>query len=293
MSIRVTDDRNRIVYLARPAARVVSLVPSDTFTVAALGCGAALVGRTDFCDAPANVVGAVPSVGGTKNPRVDDVCDLRPDVVLANQEENTRSDLEALAQRGIKVYVAFPKRVADGLAHVARVSQLLGVARERRTRDLVKSGYESLREAEAAAREPTPTFCPIWLDPLMTIHGDTYVSDMLAACGAANVFSDRRRRYPLGADLGQRAPLPAEAVLDRDTRYPRVTWDEVRARAPELVVLPDEPYAFGDDDVTRFRAELPAVRRVVRTSGKDVTWYGAWSVDALPRLRARVAEDAP
>jgi ABC-type Fe3+-hydroxamate transport system substrate-binding protein len=291
MPIRVSDDRGRNVYLARPAARVVSLVPSDTFTVAALGCAGALVGRTDYCDAPADVARVVPSVGGTKNPRLDDVCDLRPDVILANQEENRRGDLETLAQRGFKVYVAFPKRVAEGLAHVARVAQVLGVGGERRTRELVKGGYEALRaaETELRGRDLVRVFCPIWLDPLMTIHGDTFVSDVLATCGAANVFADRRRRYPLAADLGERAPLPDEVVGERDTRYPRVSWDEVRMRAPELVLLPDEPYAFGEADEARFRAELPAARRVVRMRGKDVTWYGAWSVDALPRLRALVA----
>ncbi len=128
-SRRVIDDRKRTVEVPGPLTRVVSLVPSDTLNVAALGCAAALVGRTDYCELPEDVVARVPSVGGTKNPRIDDIVRLEPELVLGNQEENTRSDLEALAQRGVKVYVAFPRRVIDGLAHLARLARLFGVAR--------------------------------------------------------------------------------------------------------------------------------------------------------------------
>src|ERR1019366_3210593 len=113
VSRSIADDRNRVFQFAGPPRRVVSLVPSDPLNVAALGCASALVGRTDYCDLPAEVVARLPSVGGTKNPRIDDVLRLEPDLVLANQEENTRGDLEALAQRGVRVYVAFPKRGAE------------------------------------------------------------------------------------------------------------------------------------------------------------------------------------
>src|SRR5271165_2644283 len=123
-AVTVTDDRGRPLYFHAAPRRVVSLVPSDTLSVAALGCEGALVGRTDYCELPADVVARLPSVGGTKNPRVDAVCALEPDLVLSNQEENTRSDLEAIAQRGFRVYVAFPRRVADGLAHLAKLARI-------------------------------------------------------------------------------------------------------------------------------------------------------------------------
>src|SRR5271165_1796252 len=108
--VRIEDDRGRFLDFRAPPRRVVSFVPSDTLNVAALGCAGALVGRTDYCELPADVVAALPSVGGTKNPRVDDVCALEPDRVLANQEENTRGDLEELVRRGVRVYIALPKR---------------------------------------------------------------------------------------------------------------------------------------------------------------------------------------
>ncbi len=295
MSLRVRDDMNRVVYLGGPPRRVVSLVPSDTLSVAALGCASALVGRTDYCELPEDVVARLPSVGGTKNPRVDAICDLSPDLVLANQEENTRGDLEALAARGVKVLVAFPKRVAEGLAHLARLAQVFGVASDAAVKDLVRRGYEAHREAEAARAQTTPvrTFCPIWMDPLMTIHGQTFISDMLDLAGAQNVFADRERRYPLAADLGKAPPLPAERVAGRDTRYPRVTMAEVNARAPALILLPDEPHPFSEEDAKVFLAQpTPAAARgaVVRMSGKDLCWYGARSVEGIARVRGVVRE---
>lgn len=291
--VRAVDARNRVLVFAQPPKRIVSLVPSDTLSVAALGCASALVGRTDYCELPDDVVRAVPSVGGTKNPSVDRICDLSPDLVIGNQEENTRGDLEKLAERGVRVFVVFPKRVADGIAWLAKLAAILGVARDADVRELVKRGYDAVREAEAARARTVPVraFCPIWMDPLMTIHGTTFISDVLDLAGASNVFADRERRYPLAADLGKAKPLSSEKTAERDVRYPRITLDEVVARAPEIVLLPDEPHPFSEADAEVFRAlDIPAARRgaVVRTGGKDLCWYGARSVEGISRVRALV-----
>jgi ABC-type Fe3+-hydroxamate transport system substrate-binding protein len=291
--LKIQDDRKRDLTFGAAPRRVVSLVPSDTYSVAALGCAGALVGRTDYCELPEDVVRGVPSVGGTKNPDLDRIAALEPDLVIANQEENTKTDLEALAQRGIKVYVCFPKRAADGIAHLARLARIFRVDGDAAVRELLKQGYDAIREAEDARGRVVPlrTFCPIWMTPLMTVNGDTFISDVLDLAGAANVFADRERRYPLAADLGSAAPLPPEKIEGRDVRYPRVTMDEVVARAPELVLLPDEPHPFSEEDADVFRAlPIPAASRgrVVRTGGKDLCWYGARTVQGLPRVRALV-----
>jgi ABC-type Fe3+-hydroxamate transport system substrate-binding protein len=291
--VRIFDDRRRALDFTAPPKRVVSLVPSDTLNVAALGCAGALVGRTDYCELPEDVIARLPSVGGTKNPRVDAVCALEPDLVVANQEENTRSDLEAIAQRGFRVYVAFPRRVADGLAHLAKLARIFGVEGDAAVRELLGRGYHALDDADAARAHTKPlrAFCPIWMKPLMTIHGDTFISDMMDLCGAQNVFADRERRYPLAADLGKAPALPPEKVADRDVRYPRVTMDEVVTRAPQLVLLPDEPHPFSEEDADVFRAlDIPAAKAgaVVRTGGKDLCWYGARSVEGIGRVRELV-----
>ncbi len=292
-TVTIRDDRDRVINFATTPKRVISLVPSDTLSVFDLGCASALIARTDYCTTPKSIT-SLPSIGGTKNPRVQDILDLSPDLVLANQEENSRGDLEQLAQAGVRVLVAFPKRVADGLAHLARLALIFGLRGDRAATLLIKSGYEAHREAEATRATLTPlaTFCPIWMDPLMTIHGDTFISDMMDLAGAQNVFAGRERRYPLAADLGRAKPLPKEKVGDRDTRYPRVTMDEVNAHAPELVLLPNEPHPFTEVDARVFASQdTPAAKRgaIVHTDGQDLCWYGSRSVTGIARMRALIA----
>ena len=297
--ITVDDALRRPITFGAAPRRVVSLVPSDTFSVAVLSPGA-LVGRTDYCEMPADTLGAprdaiakTPSVGGTKNPKVAEILALEPDLVIANKEENTQKDLVELVQAGIKVYVCFPQRAADGIAHFARLARIFRVEKEPRVRDLLRAAYAAIRDAEQARGKTMPlrTFCPIWMKPLMTMNGATFMSDVLDLAGAQNVFADRERRYPLAADLGKATPLTPDEVGTRDTRYPRVTLDEVTARAPELVLLPDEPHPFTDEDAAVFRAlAIPASAKnaVVQTPGRDLSWYGAQTIVGLPRVRALV-----
>lgn len=276
--LRIHDDRDRVLNFSRAPTRIVSLVPSDTYSIYALG--KSVIARTDYCIEPADVA-SVPSIGGTKNPRTGDIIALEPDLVIANQEENTKSDLEKLAQSGVRVYVSFPQRVEEGLAHLAKLARILRA--EDSARALLKAGYEGIRHARASTARKLRAFCPIWLDPLMTINDKTFISDMMELAGFENVFADRERRYPLAADLGS---APAKDV-DRDKRYPRVTLDEVRARSPEIALLPDEPYAFEE----KHKALFPVPRSEL-VSGKDLCWYGAWSVHGLERLQT-IARSVP
>jgi ABC-type Fe3+-hydroxamate transport system substrate-binding protein len=122
------------------------------------------------------------------------------------------------------------------------------------------------------------------MDPLMTVNAHTFVSDALRLGGGLNVFADRERRFPLAADLGQAIP---RAAGSRDTRYPRVTLEEVEARSPQIVLLPDEPHPFSEADAEVFRKRLPDAK-VVRCGGRDFSWYGVQSVEGVPRLRALI-----
>jgi ABC-type Fe3+-hydroxamate transport system substrate-binding protein len=274
--LRIVDDRRRELIFSRPPSRIVSLVPSDTLNVFALG--RSVVGRTRYCDAPAEA----PIIGGTKDVDVEAVAALQPDLILANQEENSRAHLEQLAQRGLPVLIAFPRTVGEGLAHLARLARVLGAE----PRDLLSKGLAAQVEAEAAlgAVKPLRVFVPIWMDPLMTVNGQTFMSDALRLSGAANVFADRQRRFPLAADLGQAVPTAAGS---RDTRYPRITLEEVIERKPAVILLPDEPHPFSEEDAQVFR-KLPGSPRVVFCGGRDLSWYGAQSVEGIPRLRALI-----
>jgi ABC-type Fe3+-hydroxamate transport system substrate-binding protein len=287
-SLRVRDDLGRDLVFVHPPRRIVSLVPSDTYSLFALGAGARVVGRTEWCVEPAAELAAIPALGGTKNPDLEAIIALGPDLVIANQEENTRGALEALAARGVRVLVSLPRRVADGVAHLARLARILGVLDDPAVKDLIRRGYALGRAAADPATadgDGIPAFVPIWMDPLMTINAETHGSDVLALAGARNVFGDRQRLYPLTADLGKGEAIEATG---RDVRYPRIRGDEVTARAPALLVLPDEPHAFSAADAETLRALAPAAQ-VVHVSGKDLFWSGAWSIDAVPRLRAQLA----
>ncbi len=285
--LQIRDDRGRSPKLLRAPERIVSLVPSDTYTLVRLGVGARLVGRTDYCVEPSEEVARVRAIGGTKDPDLDALLSLAPDLVVMNQEENTKRDVKRLEATGVNVFLTFPKRVEDGVAQVAKLARLLSEPTPV-ARDLVGWAYRAVLEAERRRSTLTPrrVFVPIWMDPLMTIHEDTFISDQLDLVGATNVFADRRRRYPLAADLGVAAALSAERIGGRDTRYPRVTLDEVRARAPEIVLLPDEPHAFTDEDAEVFRAldrstGAPSVRRCL---GRDLMWPGLRGIEGLARL---------
>jgi ABC-type Fe3+-hydroxamate transport system substrate-binding protein len=281
-TIRLRDDLNRDVISAAEPRRIVSLVPSDTYTLVRLGVGDRVVGRTRYCDDVPGVPAGAAVVGGTKDLDVDAILALQPDLIVANQEENSRAPLEKLAGRA-PLLGSRPRRAADGVAHIARLVRLLRMERDPVAAAIVRDGYAALK-ADAPA-EAVPVFVPIWMDPLMTFNAETFGSDMLALAGARNVFADRLRLYPLAADLGKSAPLDAG---ERDVRYPRVTLEEVRARAPKVVLLPDEPHAFTADDERVIAAALPDAR-IARVSGKDLFWYGAWQLEALPRLRALIA----
>jgi ABC-type Fe3+-hydroxamate transport system substrate-binding protein len=317
-AMKLTDDLGRTLVFMRPPRRIVSLVPSDTYNVMALGAADRIVGRTRYCESPEAADAVV--VGGTKDVDVDAVLALGPDLVIANQEENSRPVLEALAQR-TPILVSLPRRVTDGVSHLARLARALDVGGEEPAQTLIRRAYE-LRDrtlTRRRRRESTPpvgspweqpalrpsrpkielperarvareedtrprAFVPIWMDPLMTLNADTFGSDVIEQVGLANVFGDRLRLYPLAADLGKTAPQDASG---RDVRYPRVTLDEVAARGPELILLPDEPHPFSDEDAAVLAQALPRAR-VVWVSGKDLFWYGAWTIDAIDRLAAQL-----
>ncbi|MCP4446719.1 MAG: ABC transporter substrate-binding protein [Myxococcales bacterium] len=290
MRVGVFDDMGRKLMLAQPVNRVISLVPSDTETLFDLGVGEKVVGRTRYCIEPAFELESIPVVGGTKDIDVDAILALKPDLVLANQEENSRAGLEALAEAGAPTFVSFPKRYNDAIAHLARIARFFGAHLS--AEELLRTGYEQMTATELPGDAPS-VFVPIWRDPLMTFGDHTYCHDILQLAGAANVFVDRERQYPLKADLGMSSPLPADQLANRDRRYPRITEQELVSKAPEIMLLPNEPYGFGQEDKAYFESlDVPAAKhgRVVFVDGKDLFWPGSRSVAALPRFKALISE---
>ncbi len=286
---RVRDDRGRELVFVQPPRRVVSLVPSETLTLFDLGLGDRIVGRTRYCTEPSDQVEAIGVCGGTKDVDVERVVELSPDLVLCNQEENAREPCEELALRGLPVFVSFPRRVADGIAHVARLAQIFQVQGEPAVKELMRRAYRLLAPRDAGAAPRPKVFVPIWMDPLISLGGDTFGSDALSLAGADNVLCERKVMYPLESGFAERGSPGGEA--GRDKRYPRIDASDVEKLAPDLILLPDEPYSFSEADVETFRAmSTPAAERgaIARCDGKDLFWHGSRSVDGIPRLRALI-----
>ncbi|MGB5267681.1 MAG: helical backbone metal receptor [Polyangiales bacterium] len=287
--IEVIDALDRQVRLAGPAERVVSLVPSETMSVADLAGVGRLVGRTDYCVEPLGEVETIPSVGGTKGFDVAAVRALRPDLVLANKEENSRPLVQALMAAGLAVHVSFPCTVDESLRYLKSLALLLAVDADRSDR-VVECRSAAQRARREAQSNVLPVFVPIWREPWMTFDGGAYASDLLETCGAHNVFSGRPRLYPLAADLGKASPRGRRNTDARDTRYPRIRLEEVLERGARAVLLPDEPYAFGEDDAMAFRAlDVSPSLLVEPVDGKDLFWYGTRVAGAIARVGEQVA----
>lgn len=271
--------------------RVVSLVPSVTESFFDLNLGKRLIGVTDYCKHPADQVAHLPRVGGTKNPDIQKIIGLQPDLVMMNSEENRREDADALRAAGISVWVTQPNTVRQAIDLLWQIMDIFEESAMVPRVRLIEVTYEWIK---GITLEMTPrrVFTPIWRDPWMTVNRDTYVHDLLRICGGLNVFADRDRAYPLKADLGQAEPLPPDdpRAAGRDVRYPRITLDEIIAAQPEVILLPDEPFFFTEADAEElYKLDIPAAHtgEIHLVDGSVLTWHGtrlAYALRDLPPL---------
>ena len=283
------------LHFQHPPRRVVSLVPSMTESMFDLGLGEFVAGITDYCIYPAEGVAGLPRLGGPKNPKLDEILALKPDLVMANQEENPKELVESLEAVGINVWVTFPKTLRQALDVLWTI---VGLYQSRAAAIRLETLELTLDWAEEAVkdRQSWRYFCPIWqslpeepsVEPAwwMTFDQDTYMHDLLRLMGGENVFAGRVRRYPLSADLGL---TEAEQAGERDTRYPRVTFQEILNADPEVILLPDEPFAYEASQQARLMemlADTAAVRngKVFLVEGSLLTWHGTRLARALRDL---------
>ncbi|HEX5541947.1 MAG TPA: helical backbone metal receptor [Micromonospora sp.] len=247
------DDLGTEVVLPAPPRRVVSLVPSLTEAVA-VSAPDLLAGATDYCTHPSGL--DVLRVGGTKYPSVERVLATEPDLVLANAEENRREDVEALRAAGTPVWVTYPQTLDAALDSLDRMLARLGLA----------AAPPWLAAARAAWATPwygprRRAVVPVWRRPWIVLGANTFAGDLLHRLGIDNLYDDAGNRYP-------RPPLP-----------------DILARRPELVVLPDEPYAFHADDGPEAFDGLPCAL----VSGRHLTWYGPSLAEARTLLTEQLS----
>jgi ABC-type Fe3+-hydroxamate transport system substrate-binding protein len=203
------------------------------------------VAVTRFCE----LGDRFPTVGGTKDPDIDAIDALRPDLVVMCDQENRLPDAEALGQRGIAV-------------HVISITELAQVGPQMRALARAVGADTTLGDACGVLESVEPpiasvAFVPIWKRPWMTIGPDTYGGSLLRALGIS---------------------LVGDGTNDR---YPTIDLEQARANGATCVLAPTEPYPFAE----RHRAELESVAPVTFVDGQDLFWWGARTPAAFERLQ--------
>lgn len=252
-SIEPVDDRGT-VWTAKQPRRIVCLVPSLTEAIAHTH-PELLVGATDWCTHPSDL--EVTRVGGTKWPDLEAIGELRPDLVVANAEENRDEDLAALRNNGIPVWVTAPATVNQAIDSLARL--LVTITGDE------PDWLRGCRElwAEPVAREPRDrAVIAIWRRPWMVLGRDTFAGDLLRGLGVDNLFADHSERYP------------------------RIEPGDERLIGSDLVVLPDEPYDFHPGD----GPDAFPGKRIAFVSGRHLTWYGPSLLEAPDILTRQLSE---
>lgn len=234
--------------MTRPLERVVSLVPSFTESLRAWGLDP--VACTRYCEQP-----DLPTVGGTKNPDIDAIVALRPQLVLLDKEENRREDAEEMASRGLELFVSDVRNVAQVKDVLDRLATALGLPPQ--------TGRWPTIPVPGSVLVTRRAFVPIWRRPWMTIGADTYGSTVLAALGIANIAAEIVANTP-------------ELTGD----YPEVTLDQIAALGPDVILVPSEPYDFEPEHLEPLAELAP----VVLIDGQDLFWWGTRTPEALARL---------
>ena len=247
----VLDDLGAEVALDRPPERVVSLVPSLTEAIA-LTVPGVLVGATNWCTHPAGL--DVARVRGTKNPDRAAIAALRPDLVVTNQEENRRVDVERLRSAGIPVWVTRIDGIDDALGSMTRLFREGFGLRE----------VSWLEEAREVWRHPPRlsgrVALPVWRDPWIWVGTGTYPDDLLRRLGLVNIVDDMR--------------------------YPHLRINDTLGGNPDFVMLPDEPYPFTTTDGPDALGGV----RALHVKGRSLFWYGPAMVESRADLEAAIPE---
>ena len=242
----VTDQLNRRFEVPRYPKRIISLVPSQTEYLIETGIGERLVARTHFCIHPKETVRNIPRIGGTKKIRIEAVKDLKPDLIIANKEENEKEQIELLSEH-FPVWISDIKNPVDAIAMMEALQEVCSLPEENR------KFVANIRQAFASPPAPhvytsKKVLYVIWKDPWMVAGHDTFIHSMLNWAGLQNACKEDR--YPV---------LEEEAIL---------------ALRPDILLLSSEPYPFGKKHQLYWKEKLPNTRTVL-ADGEMFSWYGS------------------
>ncbi len=239
------DQMGRGVELKDSPKRIVSLVPSQTELLADLGLGSSVVGITEYCVHPAEWLKTKAIIGGTKRVKINAVKDLKPDLIIANKEENIREQILEL-EKIAPVWISDVSDLESALEMISGISELCGCADvgSKMTRDILLE-FEGLKDTNTARS----VLYLIWRKPYMSVGHDTFIHDILVRAGFSNVMQEH-------------------------TRYPEITGDLASAISPNLIFLSSEPFPFTEQYVPEIQALWPGAE-VLLVDGEMFSWYGS------------------
>lgn len=237
-----------------PYTKIVSLVPSLTELLFDFGLGNFVKGRTKFCIHPVIEVMDVPVIGGTKNPNIEKIKQLKPDLVIANKEENRKEDIEEL-EKFTKVIVTEISTVKQAMTWIDKLGKELGT--EDKADHIIQNIKWKLEEKENKY-PPKKTAYLIWREPWMSVGKDTYIHDVMNQYGLINIFSDQER-------------------------YPEFTLEELADMEPELILLSSEPFPFKEEHISEIRRLCPDTE-IELVDGESFSWYGSRMTEAFTQL---------
>lgn len=240
--------------------RIISVVPSQTELLSALGLEKETIGITRFCIHPATWFNTKKRIGGTKNLHIDEIRKLRPDLVIANKEENVRDQIELLA-RDHPVWLTDVNNLEDALKMILDIGVLTG------KKEMALSLSGQIKTAFAGLPKIMPgvkTAYMIWRNPWMTTGGDTFIHDMMQHCGFENIFSQK-------------------------TRYPETSIEELQTRDCQLLLLSSEPYPFTQKHLDELKSILPGTG-IKLVDGEFFSWYGSRLLEAPAYFKKLIHE---
>ena len=245
-----TDQLNRKIEIDAPPQRIVSLVPSQTELLFDLGLGGRVVGITKFCVHPKEWHQSKIRVGGTKNVNIEKVISLKPDLIIANKEENLKVDIEAL-EKIAPVWISDINNLETALNMIVAIGEITNTTAK--SKSLVNTVNIEFEALNVSVKNKSCMYL-IWQNPYMTVGADTFINDMFKYCGLENVFANK-------------------------TRYPEILIAEMKEANPSLVLLSSEPYPFKQKHIDELQKHLPNAK-IILVDGEMFSWYGSRLIKA-------------